>query len=245
MREIKFREDIEYTITHSPSNGKMIDGYVYCIKTKKPKHKDAKGWYKRQGYIMRLVEGHPNADKRGYVPEHRLIMEKHLGRFLKSEEKIHHRNQNREDNSFDNLELFGNQAKHAESHLVGKRNPHGQFIADEPIFSELKFRLYNKNTKTTYIYTLATLIGTTFRRGQFEFRGRWTGLKDKNGKEIYEGDILRQHKNKGTMFKVFWHKDGSFLVEEIDEPSIWNSLWAWAKVTEIIGNIYENPELLK
>ena len=87
--------------------------------------------------------------------------------------------------------MQGNQAEHIKNnnHLIGKRNKHGQFTANEPIFSEIKFRFYNKNTRTTRIYNLATLIGTTFRRGQFEFRGRWTGLLDKYGKEIFAADF--------------------------------------------------------
>ncbi len=81
---------------------------------------------------------------------------------------------------------------------------------------------------------------------------QFTGLLDKNGKEIYEGDILRQHKNKGTIFTVIWDKDGIWRVKEliligpneIDDLSQ-DFLWRWAKVTEVIGNIWENPELLE
>ncbi|MFW9872010.1 MAG: YopX family protein [Candidatus Thorarchaeota archaeon] len=237
MKEIKFRA--------------WNKGKEYFVKTIKPKHRDAKGSYKVQGYIMRLVENHPYADKRGYVREHRLVMEKYLKRFLEPTEIVHHKDQNRENNDLSNLELQGNQKKHMKdnSHLIGKRNNHGQFVANETIFSEIKYRLYNKNTKTTRIYYLSTLIGTTFRRGQFEFRGRWTGLRDKNGKEIYEGDILKDNVN--WIAFVYEGNGGFYLGQYTDtfklSEFLGERLFGMNGLPryEVIGNIYENKNLLK
>lgn len=74
-----------------------------------------------------------------------------------------------------------------------------------------------------------------------------TGLKDKNGKEIFEGDILDC---KGRKALVRWHGSyASFIYRFVDELQKRNTEWkplylAYMKC-EIIGNIYENPELLE
>ena len=65
-----------------------------------------KGGRTRQltGYILIYKPNHPSAH-RGYVLEHRLVMERHLGRYLKSWEIIHHRNGIKDDNRLENLEI--------------------------------------------------------------------------------------------------------------------------------------------
>ena len=65
-----------------------------------------------EGYVYVLIPNHPNATKAGYVMEHRLIMEKHLGRFLTKTEVIDHINHNRSDNRIENLQLFSSNGKH-------------------------------------------------------------------------------------------------------------------------------------
>lgn len=77
--------------------------------------------------------------------------------------------------------------------------------------------------------------------------GQSTGLKDKNGKEIFEKDILDY---KGRKVIVKWHGSyASFIYEFVDElqnrTTEWQPLYLSSYHFEIIGNFYENPELLE
>ena len=77
--------------------------------------------------------------------------------------------------------------------------------------------------------------------------GQFTGLKDKNGKEIFEKDIVDF---KGRKAIVKWHGSyASFIYEFVDElqnrKTEWQPLYLSYYHFEIIGNIYENPEFLE
>jgi len=78
---------------------------------------------------------------------------------------------------------------------------------------------------------------------------QYTGLKDKNGKEIYEGDILQAfYGKKNTPFtttKVYFDEKGYWDSKNISEKAPFKVCYLGFCKCELIGNIYENPELLK
>lgn len=111
---------------------------------------------------------------------------------------------------------------------------------------ELKFRAWHETDKCWYnpLFIEMNLLGQAILHHgleQFEIIPasaieQYTGLKDKNGKEIYEGDIVRQVG--GNLIYPVNFKYGGFLPFTSDMMSF------DADYCEIIGNIHENPELL-
>jgi hypothetical protein len=72
-----------------------------------------------RGYVLVRRPEHQDADARGYVREHRLLMSEWIGRPLKHREVVHHRDGDRSRNTRDNLMLFATQKDHLayERHL--------------------------------------------------------------------------------------------------------------------------------
>lgn len=108
---------------------------------------------------------------------------------------------------------------------------------------EIKFRAWDKKKKEmiTKMYIKRINIYEETLNNLFEDKDvvfmQYTGLKDINGKEIYEGDIIKNPHGKSVIEYIY----SSF--HPLDESDGYNSGYKSEEV-EVIGNIYENPELL-
>ena len=130
---------------------------------------------------------------------------------------------------------------------------------------ELKFRVWDKSVE--HLYEVQTLIDGGGVIGRYVLNGemnyiqlcaddviieQYTGLKDKNGKPIYEGDIVKLGEDS---YEVLFDSYGQFCIENkklhwtkdcfsFNSVDVWNSKRDGLLV-EVVGNIHENPELLE
>lgn len=119
---------------------------------------------------------------------------------------------------------------------------------------EIKFRAWLPGIeKMTYAHSLEELMGWNIEKwthGTAVWM-QYTGLKDRNGKEIYESDIVKLEGLNGDVWIVFIDGYGPNLRDGLHEDAEWydnGDYYQGAQFdlekAEVIGNIYENKELI-
>lgn len=123
---------------------------------------------------------------------------------------------------------------------------------------EIKFRAWDLKTKTMHTIENINFCGRETVTVQYNpvkkicldsvLLMQYTGAKDKNGVEIYEGDIIRHQSGKyGTDFEIKWSPIlCGFTAMQIESghpsPQLNQGTMCYF---EVVGNIYENPELVE
>ena len=121
---------------------------------------------------------------------------------------------------------------------------------------KIKFRRYNYdtnemenikhidfNTKTNEAYMTRNYMINGARTLQSSPIMQFTELKDKHGEDIYEGDILKDNRTNEIFFVKF--SVGEFVAVIKDKEVGRLAVWLLGDKCEILGNIYQNKELLK
>lgn len=128
----------------------------------------------------------------------------------------------------------------------------GNMVHEGGSMREIKFRFYDNQDKVMRYFTLNEMLERHFAYyGSYDLKVlqsdkmHYIGVNDNTGKEIYKGDIVELPRCNNTIAVVeefgvgyiLREVDGSGFIRFADEPNPLNF--------KVIGNIYENPELIK
>lgn len=103
---------------------------------------------------------------------------------------------------------------------------------------EIKFRAWDSK-ENRWKYPVWDITNDLSKNNQNYLIFQFTGLQDKNGIDIYEGDIIKM--DNGTLYTIVFRGMGFWFVDSDNEGYVFSPS---AYQYEIIGNQFENPELL-
>ena len=109
---------------------------------------------------------------------------------------------------------------------------------------ELKFKVWDNLNYMSSDFTFQHIIDSTIQFTPECKIMQFTGLKDKNGIDIYEGDIVRPFGDQGSLAQIIFFAPSFKLATKLNNGgyNLWNH---YEDEIEIVGNIYQNPELIK
>lgn len=119
---------------------------------------------------------------------------------------------------------------------------------------EIKFRVWKPEEKRWVSFperglnSFEPIIDPVYTNGNYFIIQQYTGIKDKHGHEIYEGDYLKDSNE--MLYEVLWlDTHASFeLVEKQELPDDYPTPkfgFLWVSELSVVGNIFQNPELLE
>lgn len=142
------------------------------------------------GYVREYNPFHPNGSRRGLVMQHRLVMERHLGRLLNGAEVVHHKNGDRTDNHISNLELMKSQTHHMRHEHAERRN--ARYLQDPGLVQKVLEAA--KNPRST-MSQLTDISSKTIRRICEDHGVAWesgSGLTEQQVRKALQGRSTEQ-----------------------------------------------------